>query len=45
VHLLASAFLIKIPLWKRDKKLQEVSSKLGLKYWCRTIGIDSWGWI
>ncbi|HAG51083.1 MAG: ribonuclease [Deltaproteobacteria bacterium GWC2_42_51] len=32
VHLLASAFLIKIPLWKRDKKLQEVSSKLGLKY-------------
>jgi len=32
VHLLASAFLAKIPLWTLDKKLQEVSSKLGLKY-------------
>jgi predicted nucleic acid-binding protein len=32
VHLLASAFLTKIPLWTLDKKLQEVSSKLELKY-------------
>lgn len=32
VHLLASAILTKIPLWTLDKRLQEVSLKLGLKY-------------
>jgi len=32
VHLLASAILIKAPLWTLDKKLSEVSSKLGLAY-------------
>ena len=32
VHLLASAILTKVPLWTLDKKLSEVSSKLGLAY-------------
>lgn len=32
MHLLASAILTKIPLWTLDKKLREVSLKLGLKY-------------
>ena len=32
VHLLASAILTKVPLWTLDKKLSEVSSKLGLTY-------------
>jgi len=32
VHLLASAILIKAPLWTLDKKLSEVSSKLGVAY-------------
>jgi hypothetical protein len=31
-HLLASAILTKVPLWTLDKKLNEVSSKLGLAY-------------
>jgi len=32
VHLLASAILTKVPLWTLDKKLNEVSSKLGVAY-------------
>jgi predicted nucleic acid-binding protein len=32
MHLLASAILTKISLWSLDKKLNEVSSKLGLAY-------------
>jgi predicted nucleic acid-binding protein len=32
MHLLASAILTKVPLWALDKKLNEISSKLGLKY-------------
>ena len=32
MHLLASARLTKVPLWTLDKKLNEVSSKLGLAY-------------
>ena len=32
MHLLASAILTKISLWTLDKRLQEVSLKLGLKY-------------
>ena len=32
IHLLASAVVTEIPLWTRDKKLREVSSKLGFKY-------------
>jgi predicted nucleic acid-binding protein len=32
MHLLASAILIKVPLWTLDKKLNEVSSKLGVRY-------------
>lgn len=32
VHLLASAILTKTPLWTLDKKLQEVSLKMGLTY-------------
>ncbi|MDI7260049.1 MAG: type II toxin-antitoxin system VapC family toxin [Thermodesulfobacteriota bacterium] len=32
VHLLASAILTKAHLWTLDKKLSEVSSKLGLAY-------------
>ncbi len=32
VHLLASAILTKVPLWTLDKKLSEVSLKLGLAY-------------
>ncbi len=32
IHLLASAILTKISLWTLDKRLQEVSLKLGLKY-------------
>jgi len=32
VHLLASAILTKVTLWTLDKKLNEVSSKLGLAY-------------
>ena len=32
VHLLASAILTKVPLWTIDKKLNEVSSKLGVAY-------------
>ncbi|MEK7803963.1 MAG: hypothetical protein AAB251_06125, partial [Deltaproteobacteria bacterium] len=32
MHLLASAILTKIPFWTLDKRLQEVSLKLGLKY-------------
>jgi predicted nucleic acid-binding protein len=32
MHLLASAILTKVPLWTLDKKLNEVSSNLGLAY-------------
>jgi predicted nucleic acid-binding protein len=32
MHLLVSAILTKVPLWTLDKKLKEVSSKLGLGY-------------
>ena len=32
MHLLASAILTEVPLWTLDKKLGEVSSKLGLAY-------------
>ena len=32
MHLLASARLTKVPLWTLDKKLNEVSTKLGLAY-------------
>ena len=31
-HLLASAFLIKVPLWTLDKSLDRISSSLGLSY-------------
>jgi len=32
IHLLASALLTRDPLWTLDKKLNEVSSKLGLEF-------------
>ena len=32
MHLLASAMLTKVSLWTLDKKLKEISSKLGLEY-------------
>ena len=32
VHLIASAILTYIPLWTIDKKLNEISSKLGVGY-------------
>lgn len=32
MHLIASAILTKVPIWTLDKKLKEVSSKLGLGY-------------
>jgi hypothetical protein len=32
MHLLASAILSKIPLWTLDKKLKQVSLRLGLAY-------------
>jgi hypothetical protein len=32
VHLLASAILTHVPLWSLDKKLNEVSSQLGVSY-------------
>jgi len=32
VHLLASSMLTKVPLWTLDKKLKDVSSKLGIEY-------------
>ena len=32
IHLIASAVLTEIPLWTVDKKLSEVSSKLGIAY-------------
>jgi predicted nucleic acid-binding protein len=32
IHLIASAVLTEIPLWTVDKKLSEVSSKLGIGY-------------
>ena len=32
MHLIASAMLTKVPIWTLDKKLKEVSSKLGLEY-------------
>jgi len=32
VHLLASAILTKVPLWTFDKKLNQISLKLGLGY-------------
>jgi predicted nucleic acid-binding protein len=32
MHLLASAILTKIPMWTLDKKLHEVSSKMGILY-------------
>jgi predicted nucleic acid-binding protein len=32
IHLLASAILSKVPLWTLDKKLNQVSLKLGLAY-------------
>ena len=31
-HLLASAFLTKVPLWTLDKSLDRISSSLGLSY-------------
>ena len=32
IHLLSSAILTKVPLWTLDKKLNQVSLKLGLAY-------------
>lgn len=32
VHFLSSAILTRVPLWTLDKKLNQVSSKLGLAY-------------
>lgn len=32
IHLIASALLTEIPLWTVDKKLNEVSSELGIEY-------------
>ena len=32
MHLIASAILTKVPLWTLDKKLKEISSKLGSGY-------------
>jgi predicted nucleic acid-binding protein len=32
MHLLASAVVTRIPIWTLDKKLEEVSSKLGIIY-------------
>jgi len=32
IHLIASAILTDIPLWIVDKKLNEISSKLGITY-------------
>jgi len=32
IHLIASAILTKVPIWTLDKKLKEVSSRLGLEY-------------
>ena len=32
MHLIASAILTKVPIWTLDKKLKEVSAKLGLEY-------------
>ena len=32
MHLLVSAILTKVPIWTLDKKLKDVSSKLGLEY-------------
>jgi predicted nucleic acid-binding protein len=32
MHLIVSAILTRVPIWTFDKKLQEVSSKLGLEY-------------
>jgi hypothetical protein len=32
MHLLESAMLTKVPIWALDKKLKEVSSRLGLGY-------------
>ena len=32
MHLLASAMLTKVPLWTLDKKLNEISSRLGLSF-------------
>jgi predicted nucleic acid-binding protein len=32
MHLIVSALLTKVPIWTLDKKLKEVSSKLGLEY-------------
>jgi predicted nucleic acid-binding protein len=32
MHLISSAILSKVPVWTLDKKLKEVSSKLGLVY-------------
>jgi len=32
MHLIASAILTKAPIWTLDKKLKEVSLKLGLEY-------------
>jgi predicted nucleic acid-binding protein len=32
MHLIVSALLTKVPIWTLDKKLKEVSSKLGLNY-------------
>jgi len=32
MHLIVSAILTRVPIWTLDKKLKEVSSKLGLGY-------------
>ena len=32
IHLIASAILTEIPVWTVDKKLNEISSKLGIGY-------------
>jgi hypothetical protein len=32
MHLIASAILTNVPLWTLDKKVNEVSSKLGVEY-------------
>ncbi len=36
MHLIASAALSKVPIWTLDKKLKDVSSKLGLDYQQKT---------
>jgi hypothetical protein len=41
MHLLASAVLSRVPVWTLDKKLPQVSSKLGLGYRSSWLDNDS----